>query len=503
MLKKGDTLIEVTLAIGIFSMVAVSVAAVMSNGTAGAETALETTLTREEIDAQAEALRFIHDSFISDQNHEDDRYSKLWTAITENALDPVGENINAIASYAPATCDELYTKKDDETQSPLGAQNAFVINTNYLGNYSNLDVSEVKEETIKNTIVSYKNSNDKFGIASTYPHLIYHNGSTTEDESVLTSDYDELLRAEGIYVIAVKDSGTTVAGEEAITTKSAFYDFYIRTCWYGVGDNFPSTISTVIRLYNPEAIVARKRKKPEPEPEPEPACEAFDGTEMQSFNPTDKSCDSGTLKDNRDGQGYTVKKFGDKYWLLDNLKLDITESGILNGLNPSNTNADDASLASLKSGNIKWGNNEPGFYNQAKANADNKNTKIGVYYNYCAASAGSYCYDENVGSGNAQYDLCPSGWSMPTGGDGSGNYYELYTNVFSSNNANFKKGLSTPLSGYFGDGVAYSQGVDGFFWSSTNHDGVRMRGLRVNSDVVETYSVLNRKDGIAIRCVKK
>ena len=37
MVKKGDTLVEVTLAIGIFSMIAIAVASVMGGGTAGAE----------------------------------------------------------------------------------------------------------------------------------------------------------------------------------------------------------------------------------------------------------------------------------------------------------------------------------------------------------------------------------------------------------------------------------------------------------------------------------
>ena len=59
MIKKGDTLVEVTLAVGIFSMIAIAVVAVMSNGTSESQTALETTLAREEIDTQVEALRFI------------------------------------------------------------------------------------------------------------------------------------------------------------------------------------------------------------------------------------------------------------------------------------------------------------------------------------------------------------------------------------------------------------------------------------------------------------
>ena len=70
MVKKGDTLIEVLLAVGIFSMIAISVVAVMSGGTSSAQTARETTLAREAIDAQAEALRFIQTAYISDRDSD-------------------------------------------------------------------------------------------------------------------------------------------------------------------------------------------------------------------------------------------------------------------------------------------------------------------------------------------------------------------------------------------------------------------------------------------------
>ena len=75
--KRGDTLIEVMLAVGIFSMVAVAVVAVMSGGTSSAQTALETTLTREAIDAQAEALRFIQSSYIAEKDNVNGDYARL------------------------------------------------------------------------------------------------------------------------------------------------------------------------------------------------------------------------------------------------------------------------------------------------------------------------------------------------------------------------------------------------------------------------------------------
>jgi type II secretory pathway pseudopilin PulG len=55
--SRGDTIIEVLLAITVFSMVAVATITIMNQGTNAAQRALEITHVRQEIDAQAEALR--------------------------------------------------------------------------------------------------------------------------------------------------------------------------------------------------------------------------------------------------------------------------------------------------------------------------------------------------------------------------------------------------------------------------------------------------------------
>ena len=238
--KRGDTLIEVMLAVGIFSMVAVAVVSVMSGGTSSAQTALEATLAREEIDTQAEALRFIQSSYISEKDTEDGKFAKLWKLITaseygnsNNVNVITGENgIKEIANYSPKECSALYG--DDGEAKKYG----FVINTRALG------------DSPYTAIISAKNPDDagKFRQASTYPRLIY-----SDDNSSLTSSSFEsdLQAAEGIYIIAVKDPNTTNITN---TKKSAYYDFYIRTCWYGTGDQTPSTISTVMRLYDPGIV---------------------------------------------------------------------------------------------------------------------------------------------------------------------------------------------------------------------------------------------------------
>ena len=207
--------------------------------------------------------------------------------------------------------------------------------------------------------------------------------------------------------------------------------------------------------------------------------------------------------------------------MLDNLRLDITNATIRNGLTTSNTHADANSLTSLRSGNRSAGSRyaSSGFvtwakgdaenaYNQAKANADYKDTtttsygagsgKIGVFYNYCAASAGSYCYDRNASTGNAQYDLCPAGWRMPTGGS-SGEYQALYA-AYSSNATNFKNALSTPLSGSFAYGSYYTSS-NGLWLSSTYYSGDSMYLLGVDYYDVYPSDYNGRHYAYSLRCV--
>ena len=250
MTKKGDTLIEVTLAVGIFSMIAIGIAAVMSSGTAGAQTALETTLTREEIDTQAESLRFIQAAYSANKDSADERYSKLWSAIKDNAIELKelsGEHQEAIVQYSPSSCSasEIFNENIRDY--------AFVINPRQLGVFT--------ASTVDSVYIPYDSG--KLASASIYPRLVFNSASngdqdTPDDQAKLVDDTstDTLYSAEGLYVIAVKDSDTTKIvdlGNKEISTTSAFYDFYIRACWYGTNSEEPSTISTVIRLYDPDA----------------------------------------------------------------------------------------------------------------------------------------------------------------------------------------------------------------------------------------------------------
>lgn len=272
---KGDTLIEVALAIGIFSMVAVAVVAVVSGSTSSAQSALELTITREEIDAQAEAIRFIQSSYISGgisniAGFSQEKYVNIWKEITSHALDPLvvndystdAEFADAVLNYNPATCSELYDFSDNPNVNSIVRQNAFIINTRNLG-AEDKAYTEYEGGTEKfiedNVVLSAATEKEIFQPTATYPRIMF-NGNT---DALYDSIYDEdskyvssIDRVEGLFVIAVKDKGSLVVvpNTNKLETKSAYYDFYIRSCWFAPGAERPSTISTVIRLQDPAVI---------------------------------------------------------------------------------------------------------------------------------------------------------------------------------------------------------------------------------------------------------
>ncbi len=214
--------------------------------------------------------------------------------------------------------------------------------------------------------------------------------------------------------------------------------------------------------------------------------------------------DTVTAVDKRDNEGYLVGRLADgRVWLLDNLRLGSTST---TALTSANTNI--ASNYTLPASTTTGFDSSTGYTTAAINTASKDKTttsygsgsgKIGTYYNYCAASAGTICSSSN--SSNASYDICPKGWRMPTGGS-SGEYNTLYT-AYGSDASSFRSALSTPLSGGFYDGSAFNQGSLGLFWSSTRYGNTYMCNLYVNSSNVLPTNVNNRYNGISMRCVAK
>ena len=280
--KHGDTLIEVTLCIAIFSLVAVLSLNLMNNGVSNAQRTLEITMARNEIDAQAEALRYIHSSYVAERqlSHSQSQFRKLWDAIRdiantarnleEETYDSVQFDINTLNS-----CSDAYGV--DGSYARMGSAvyelNSFVLNTRLLLPDSDTTYAGQSYEAVMKDIVvgmlriegaeEQDQPSNKLWAPSLYPSIIYEFGGTgsregiedvignVNDDGALVESkiYDRISRAEGIWIVAAGE------GEEAANiTKSSYYDFYIRTCWHSVGDNIPSTITTIVLLYNPEVI---------------------------------------------------------------------------------------------------------------------------------------------------------------------------------------------------------------------------------------------------------
>lgn len=192
--NRGDTLIEVLLAITVFSLVAVGAMAIMNSGTATSQRALEISLVRNEIDAQAETLRFLNASYIA--NYPSANYSgpaAQWKAIS-NSLPSVP--IQSMNASCPTT----------------KPNNSFIVDPRFATFY-----------------------NDKFnGQPQTYSQVRY------------PDDTSPISAADSIWIEGVK-SGAGGTGE----TNIGYIDFYIRACWPSPGQTVPVILQTIVRLYEP------------------------------------------------------------------------------------------------------------------------------------------------------------------------------------------------------------------------------------------------------------
>ncbi|MEI7689633.1 MAG: prepilin-type N-terminal cleavage/methylation domain-containing protein [Candidatus Saccharibacteria bacterium] len=199
--SRGDTLIEVLFAIAIFSLVVVGSLAIMNQGTAASQRALEITMVRNEIDAQAETLRFLNASYVSAYAsgvYADDSPASQWEAMKQYmASSPLSSSSGGDGCQIPAN-------------------GKFILDT-------------------RNAKFMPQTSNVAFNVAQTFSQVTYDSTS------------QKIKTADGIWIEAMAPVITLNDGQ-----KSADYiDFYIRACWNSPGQSVPVTIGTIVRLYEP------------------------------------------------------------------------------------------------------------------------------------------------------------------------------------------------------------------------------------------------------------
>jgi uncharacterized repeat protein (TIGR02543 family) len=229
------------------------------------------------------------------------------------------------------------------------------------------------------------------------------------------------------------------------------------------------------------------------------------------------------LADTRDREIYLIGKLADNHcWMLDNLRLDPSQASVKSILSSTNTNANDTALYYFRNGggsspyatsaiSSSWVTSftAPYVYVSSKdtvaTHYGSGTGKIGVYYNFCAASAGSYCYADGAGVNvastykDAQYDICPAGWRMPIG-DVGGEYGTLYTS-YSYNLTNFRTSLSTTLSGWYTGGTPSSVNSIVYYLTSTFGTTSTMYIYQFSTTDVNASLAAGRQYGLSVRCM--
>ncbi len=205
---RGDSIIEVLIAVAIFSAIAVAALGIMNKGLENAQSSLETTIARTAMDTQAEKIRFIADSVTSDPA----TYADEWSDLVDDALD---------------------TSSGSDT----------TVYNNFINNYKIGQVADC-------------NSISGLGIPN--PFVITSNNGIVKVSNFSSSAIPDPTTG-GLFVVAVKSPNGGDVPE--------YFDFYINTCWTEPGLKIPTKLSTTIRIQNPEYVTA---EKPGDTPEDDP-----------------------------------------------------------------------------------------------------------------------------------------------------------------------------------------------------------------------------------------
>lgn len=208
--NRGDTIIEVLFAITVFSLVVVGSLSIMNQGSATAQRSLEISLVRNEIDAQAEALRFLNASYVAAYQPGTLDCPPLSVTATCNWW-KIHNNANTTGVSDFGTC---------YPSSPIpSGRFIFIINT--------------KTGAI---LPLTAGATGNFAGATTFAQVRY-NASGNID------------KAEGIWIEAVRPIATTDSADPQYN--ASYIDFHIRACWDSPGQSASMTLGTIVRLYEP------------------------------------------------------------------------------------------------------------------------------------------------------------------------------------------------------------------------------------------------------------
>lgn len=205
-LSRGDTLIEVLFAITVLSLAIVISLSIMNQGTAASLRSLQITLVRQQIDSQAETLRFMNSSYVA-------------------AYTP---------GYAPNLTDSVTTPAEEYYRIIQAVKNSGATSVSAFGNNTSESCAAVPVNSfiVNPRIARYEAyDGNKFSPASSFSQLVFAQDAT-----------NLINKVEGLWIEAVR--ATPANG-------TSYTDFHIRACWGAPGTKVPMNIGTIVRLYDP------------------------------------------------------------------------------------------------------------------------------------------------------------------------------------------------------------------------------------------------------------
>lgn len=182
-----------------------------------------------------------------------------------------------------------------------------------------------------------------------------------------------------------------------------------------------------------------------------------------------------TLLDRRDNNSYTIAKINGNCWMTQNLRL-------AGGTTLTSTYSNVSYSYTIPTTDLTSGNS----YTDGRIH-NSGNSTYGYWYNFCAASAGTNCQDST--KYDTTYDICPSGWRLPTRSEFSGITGTSYISAF-----------SPVTGGRYYNGSLYNTSY-GYWWSSTAYNSVDQYGLYYYGSSLYTYND-GKSLGRYVRCIR-
>lgn len=207
--QTGDTIVEVLFAVAAFSILMVGSISIMNKGLNAAQRALEITLVREQINSQAETLRYLNTSYITARQSGDTTYLDYKSSTAASYWYKIEQYIKtnkSVSNFELNSC--------PKTSSDL-ANNSFIMNT-------------------------------RTAAFLRFPTDIAYNQSSTFSQMQYDDTSNKATMVNGIWIEAVRKTFTSNSQDDA-----GYIDFNIRACWDSPGQSVPVTLGTIVRLYEP------------------------------------------------------------------------------------------------------------------------------------------------------------------------------------------------------------------------------------------------------------